>query len=134
MLKIGTSPAIAQQSDMTRACSPRPTTPYKVPHSRTPIVSRAKGNSSGLRTYSCVPLHLRGNALDRNETKTQTNVSSSNNTADSDKGKSDNTRKQISVRRKIHTPARSVQMVHAVVAPNDIYGKTNSPYQNNRNL
>ena len=66
MLNIGTSPAIALQSDTTRARLPRPSTPYKAPQSRTPIVSRANQKSSGLRTYSHVPLHLRGNALDRN--------------------------------------------------------------------
>ena len=48
-LNIGTSPAIALQSDTTRARLPRPPTPYKAPYSRTPIVSRANGNSSGLR-------------------------------------------------------------------------------------
>ena len=67
MLAIGMSPAIALQSDKTRARLPRQPTPYKAPHSRTSIVSRANGNSSGLRTYSRVPPHLQGNALDQNE-------------------------------------------------------------------
>ena len=38
------------------------------------------------------------------------------------------------VGRKIHTPARFVQMVHAFVAPNDIYGGTNYTNRNNHNL
>ena len=70
-LKIGTSPGIALQSDKTGARLPRPPTPYKAPHSRTSIVFRANVNSSGLRMYSRVPLQLRGNTRDRNETKTR---------------------------------------------------------------
>ena len=80
-----------------KECLPGPTILYKEPHSRNPIVSRANGNGSGLQTYSCVPLHLRGSALDCSETKAQTKVNSSNNTADSDKVKSDNTVKQTRV-------------------------------------
>ena len=67
--KIGTSPPIALHPDTTRARLPRPLTPYKAPHSRTPIVFCANGNSSGLRMYSPVPLHLKGNAIDGNKTK-----------------------------------------------------------------
>ena len=33
---------------------------YVAPHSRAPAVSRANGNGGGLRTYSRIPLHLRG--------------------------------------------------------------------------
>ena len=33
---------------------------YIAPHSRAPAVSRANGNGGGLRTYSRIPLHLRG--------------------------------------------------------------------------
>ena len=33
---------------------------YVAPHSRAPAVSRANGDSGGLRTYSRIPLHLRG--------------------------------------------------------------------------
>ena len=33
---------------------------YIAPHSRAPAVSRANGNGRGLRTYSRIPLHLRG--------------------------------------------------------------------------
>ena len=49
-LNIGTTLAIALQSDTTRARLPRPPPPYKAPHSRTPIISRANGNSIFLRT------------------------------------------------------------------------------------
>ena len=33
---------------------------YVAPHSRAPAASRANGNGGGLRTYSRIPLHLRG--------------------------------------------------------------------------
>ena len=33
---------------------------YIAPHSQAPAVSRANGNGGGLRTYSLIPLHLRG--------------------------------------------------------------------------
>ena len=33
---------------------------YVAPHSRAPAVSRANGDGGGLRTYSRIPLHLRG--------------------------------------------------------------------------
>ena len=116
-LGIGTSPAIALQSDAIRANLPRPPTIYKAPHSRTTIVSRASGDSGSFRTYSLILLHLRSNSLDRNE---QTVARSSKTTAHRGKEKADNTVKQTRVRRKIYTPARFEQLVHAVVAPNDI--------------
>ena len=52
----------------------------------------------------------------------------------SDKIISDDNMKQTRVGRKIHTPARFVQMVHAIVAPNDLYGGTSYTYRNNYNL
>ena len=42
------------------------------------------------------------------------------NTSHSDEAKADITVKQTRVIRTIHTPALFVQLVHAVVAPNDI--------------
>ena len=55
------------------------------------------------------------------ETKWQTDVRSSKNTTHSGKAKADNTVKQTRVGRNMHIPARFMQLVHAVVAPNDIY-------------
>ena len=132
--KVGKSLAITLQSQATRTHLPGPPTPYKVPHSRTPAVSRANGNDGGLQTYSLVPLHLRGQILDPNDTNKHTDVRSSTTTADSVKVISDNTVKQTKVGRKIHALARFVQMIPAVVARNDIYGRTNCPHRNNSNL
>ena len=72
--EAGTSPAIALQSPTTRAHLPRQPTPYKIQHSRTTAVSRARGNDGSLRTYSRVLLHLRGKILDQNDTNKHTDV------------------------------------------------------------
>ena len=106
------SPAITLQSPATREHLPRQPTPYKAPHSGTPAVSNANGKGGGLRTYSSVPLHLRGKTLDQNDTSKRSDVRSNTNIADSDKVISNNSVKQTRVGRKIHTPARFVQMVH----------------------
>ena len=56
-LKVGTSPAIALQSDATRGRLPKPPTLYKAPHSRTNyIASRANRESWSFRMYSHIPL------------------------------------------------------------------------------
>ena len=107
--------------------------PYVAPHSRTPAVSRANGIDGGLRTYSRVPLHLRGKTSPTSDMRKQSNVKNDSNIADSDKIIADVTVKKTRVGRTIQTPARFVQMVHAIVAPNDIYGGTNRTYRSNNN-
>ena len=59
-VKNGTNLATISQHNANRVNLPKQFTPYIAPHSRTPAVSCASGSSGGLRTYSCVPLHLRG--------------------------------------------------------------------------
>ena len=113
---------------------PRPLTPYVAPHSRTPAVSRANGSDGGLRTYPRVPLHLRGRTPNTPDTPEIPDVRNNPHIAESDKIISDTTVKQTRVGREINTPARFVQIVHAKVAPNDIYRGTNFPYRNNHNL
>ena len=56
--KIGKN--MATQHQAHRVNLPKQFAPYVAPHSRTPAVSRANGSNGGLRTYSHVPLHLRG--------------------------------------------------------------------------
>ena len=129
----GSSPAITPQSQATRAHLPKQNKPYIAPHSRTPAVTRANGSDGGSRMYSRVPLHLRDSNTAMNDTNRRRDVRRNSNIADSEKDISDNSVKQTSDGRKIHTPARFVQMVHAV-APNDIYGGTNCPCRYNRNL
>ena len=109
------SATVPKQIDVKVNLSNRDNT-YVAPHSRAPGVSRANGNGGGLRTYSRIPLHLRGKTpgaadavIDSTKSK-HANVST------------DQTVRKTRVGRIIETPARFVQMVHAIVAPNDIYG------------
>ena len=53
------SATVPKQIDVKVNLSNRDNT-YVAPHSRAPTVSRANGNGGGLRTYSRIPLHLRG--------------------------------------------------------------------------
>ena len=53
------SATVPKQIDVKVNLSNRDNT-YIAPHSRAPAASRANGNGGGLRTYSRIPLHLRG--------------------------------------------------------------------------
>ena len=94
---------------------------YKAPHVRNATTSRANGRYDGMRTYSGIPLHLRKDVpIQSQQNKRIENRNESH---------TDNSRKvtinpppiQTFVGRQIHTPARFVQLVHMVIAPNDIY-------------
>ena len=102
---------------------------YIAPHSRAPAVSRANGNGSGLRTYSRIPLHLRGKTPVAADAVFDSNKRNRSNIVNRDKISTDTTMRKTRVGRKIQTPARFVQMVHAIVAPNDIYGGPNRMYR-----
>ena len=132
--KIGKNLATTSQLQAHRVNLLTQFTPYVAPHTRVPAVSRANGSSGGLRTYSRVPLHLRGQTPNSTDTTKTPNVKNNSNIADGDKFVPDATVKQTRVGRKIHTPARFVQIVHALVAPNDIHGGTNFMNRNNHNL
>ena len=133
-VKICKNLATTSQHQAHRVNLPKQFTPYVVPHSRAPTVSRANGSSGGLRTYSHVPLHLQGETPDLTDTTKTSNVKNNLNIADCDKIVPDVTVKQNKDGRKIHTPTCFVQMVHVLVAPNDIYGGTNYTNRNNHNL
>ena len=107
---------------------------YVAPHSRAPAVSRANGNGGGLRTYSCIHLHLRGKTPGAADAVNDSNTGNSSNIANRDKISTDATVRKTRIGRTIQTPARFVQMVHAIVAPNDIYGGTNRTYRNYNNF
>ena len=98
---------------------------YRAPHSRAPAVSRANGNGGGLRTYSRIPLHLRGKTSGAADAVIDSTKSNHANIANREKISTDQTVRKTRVGRIIQTPARFVQMVHAIVAPNDIYGGPN---------
>ena len=94
-------------------------------------VSRANGNGGGLRTYSRIPLHLRGKTPGAADTVIDSTKSKHAHIANREKISTDQTVRKTRVGRIIQTPARFVQMVHAIVAPNDIYGGPNRIPRNN---
>ena len=132
-IQNGTNLATTSQQNANRVNLPKQFTFYVAPHLRTPAVSRANGNGGGLRTYSRVPLHLRDKTPSSNETTKPPNDKNISYIAKGDQIVPDATAKQTRVGRKIHTPARFVQMVHAFVAPNDIFCWTNCMSRNNHN-
>ena len=97
-------------------------------------MSRANGNAGGLRTYSRIPSHLRGKTPGAADAVNDSNTRNRLNIANRDKISTDATVRKTRVGQTIQTPARFVQMVHAIVAPNDIYGGTNRTYCNYNHL
>ena len=75
----------SKTTGIVRGKTQDPLAPYVAPHSRTPAVSRANGSDGGLRTYSHVPLYLRGKISPTSDTRKQSNVKNGSNIADSDK-------------------------------------------------
>ena len=130
----GTNLATTSQHKANRVNLPKQFAPYVAPHSRIPAVSCANESGGGFRTYSRVPLHLRDKTPNSNETTKPPNVKNNSNIANGDRIVPDATAKQTRVGRKIYTPAHFIQMVHALVAPNDIYCGTSCTSCNNHNL
>ena len=118
------SATVPKQLDAKVNLSNRDNT-YVAPHSRAPAVSRANGNGGGLRTYTRIPLHLRGETPGAADAVIDSTKSNHANIANREKISTDQTVGKTRVGRIIQTPARFVQMVHAIVAPNDIYGGPN---------
>ena len=118
------SATVPKQIDVKVNLSNRDNT-YVAAHSRAPAVSRANGGGGGLRTYSCIPLHLRGKTPGAADAVIDSTKSNHANIANRKKISTDQTARKTRVGRIIQTPARFVQMVHAIVAPNDIYGGPN---------
>ena len=125
--KLATVP---QKLDAKVKLSSRDNT-YIAPHSRASAVSRANGNGGGLRTYSRIPLHLRGKTSGAADAVIDSNKSNRSNITNRDKIPTDATVQKTRVGRIIQTPARFVQMVQAIVAPNDIYGGPNRMHRIN---
>ena len=115
------SATVPKQIDVKVNLSNRDNT-YVAPHLRAPAVSRANGNGGGLRTYSRIPLHLQGKTPGAADAVIDSTKSNHANIANREKVSTEQTVRKTRVGRIIQTPARFVQMVHAIVAPNDIYG------------
>ena len=103
------SATVPKQLDVKVNLSNRDNT-YVAPHSR---------------TYSRIPLHLRGKTPGDADAVIDSTKSNHANIANREKISTDQTVRKTRVGRIIQTPARFVQMVHAIVAPNDIYGGPN---------
>ena len=125
-------PADMQPADKVKL--PNKGKSYVAPHSRAPAVSRANGDGGGLQTYSRIPLHLRGKTPGSADAVKDSNTGNSLNIAIRYKISTDATVRKTRVGRTNQTLARFMQMVHAIVAPNDIYGGTNRTYGNNDNF
>ena len=82
----GTNLATTSQHNANRVNLPKQFAPYVAPHLRTHTVSRAIGSSGSLRTYSRVPLHLRGKTRNSNDTTKTSNAKNNSNIADGDIG------------------------------------------------
>ena len=118
------SATVPKQTDVRVNLSNRDNV-YVAPHSRAPAASRANGNGGGLRTYSRIPLHLRGETPGAADAAIDSTKSKHANIANREKILTDQTVRKTRVGRTIQTPARFVQMVNAIVAPNDVYGGPN---------
>ena len=124
------SATVPKQIDVKVNLSNRDNT-YVAPHSRAPAVFRANGSGGGLRTYSRIPLHLRDKTPGAADAAIYSTKSKHANIANREKISPDQTVRKTRVGRIIQTPARFVQIVHAIVAPNDIYGGPNRISRNN---
>ena len=122
------SATVPKQLDVKVNLSNRDNT-YVAPHSQAPAVSSVNGNGGGLRTYSRIHLHLRGKTPGAADAVIDSTKSNSANIANREKILNDQTVRKTRVGRIIQTPARFVQMVHAIVAPNYIYGGPNRMYR-----
>ena len=118
------SATVPKQIDVKVNLSHRDNT-YVAPHSRAPAASRANGNGGGLRTYSRIPLHLRGKTPGAADAVIDSTKSKHANIANREKISTNQTVRKTRVGRTIQTPAQFVQMVHEIVAPNDVYGGPN---------
>ena len=94
-------------------------------------MSRANGNGGGLRTYSRMPLHLRGKTPGAADAVIDSTKSKHVNIANREKISTDQTVRKTDNGQIIQTLARFVQMVHAIVAPYDIYGGPSRIPRNN---
>ena len=114
------SATVPKQLDVKVNLSNRDKT-YVAPHLRAPAVSRANRNGGGF-LYSRIPLHLRGKTPGAADAVIDSTKSNHANIANREKISTDQTVRKTRI---IQTPARFVQMVHAIVAPKDIYGGPN---------
>ena len=84
-----------------------------------------------MNVFIRIPLHLRGKTPGAADAEIDSTKSNHANIANREKISTDQTVRKTRVGRIIQTPARFVQMVHAIVAPNNIYGGPNRMHRIN---
>ena len=115
-VRSSTKLATVPQQPADKVKLPNQDKAYVAPHLRAPAVSRANGNGGGLRTYSRIPLHLRGKTPSAADAVIDSNTRNRSNITNRDKISTDETVRKTRVGRTNQTPARFVQMVHAIVS------------------
>ena len=116
-----TVPEVNQRGEKPVEQSNTKATPYKAPHVRNNTTSRANGRYDGIRTYSRIPLRLKKDVPIQTQQNKRIDNRNESHTDNSRRVKINPPPIQTRVGRQIHTPVRFVQLVHAVIAPNDIY-------------
>ena len=116
-----TAPEVSRRGEKPVEQSNTKATLYKAPHVRNTTTSFANGRYDGIRTHSRVPLNLRKDVPIQTEQNKRIGNQNESNTDNSRRVTINPPPIQTRVGRQIHTPARFVQLVHLVIAPNDIY-------------
>ena len=116
-----TPPEVSRRGEKPVEQSNTRATLYKASHIRNATTSRANWRYDGIRTYSRIPLHLRKDVPIQTQQNKRIGNQNESNTDHSRRVTINPPPNQTRVGRQIHTPARFVQLVHAVIAPNDIY-------------
>ena len=116
-----TAPEVSRRGEKPGEQSSTKATLYKAPHVRNATTSRANGRYDGIRTYSRIPLHLRKDVPIQTQQNKRIGDHNDSNTDHNRRVTINPPPIQTRLGRQIHTPARFVQLVHAVIAPNDIY-------------
>ena len=144
------TPSKPRKSTATRTSSKNPQGPPRPGSADTPTSNRTRVNtkkSTAVRSSkksATVPkqIDVKVNLSNRDNTYVAPRPGAADAVIDSTKSKhahianrekisTDQTVRKTRVGRKIQTPVRFVQMVHAIVAPNDIYGGPNRIPRNN---
>ena len=112
-----TAPEVSRRGEKPGEQSNTKATWYKAPHVRNATTSRANGRYDGIR----IPLHLRKDVPIQTQQNKRIGNHNESNTDHSRRVTINPPPIQTRVGRQIHTPARFVQLVCAVIALNDIY-------------
>ena len=114
-----TAPEVSRRGEKPGEQLNTKATLYKAPHVGNVTTSCANGRYDGI--YSRIPLHLRKDVPIQTQQNKRIGNHNESNTDHSRRVTINPPPIQTRLGRQIHTPGRFVQLVHAVIAPNDIY-------------